>query len=120
FEDVAQRRHREVFGRRDFAFSRGAGETEFCAVCDQWHGQTGRMHDVARTVVAEDRMKLVFTRWREAAVAALLIAVEFLVAEIPAARPLIDIAADGTLVADLRRPDVSSRGNDRGIKALDL
>ena len=57
---------------------------------------------------------------REAAVAALLEADELLVAEVPAARPLIEVAADGALVADLRRADFDRRRGDRRIQPRDL
>ena len=45
----------------------------------------------------------------EAARAALLQASELLVAEVPAARTLIEVAADGAGVADLRRADFGRR-----------
>ena len=62
------------------------------------------MDDVARAV-AEDRVELVLAIDGEAARAALLQAVELLVPEVPAARPLHQVAADGADVADLRRAD---------------
>ena len=74
------------------------------------------MDDVARAVVAEDRVILVLAGRREAAVAALLEADELLVAEVPAPRPLIDVPADRTLVADLRRPDLPRRVDDCGVQ----
>ena len=57
---------------------------------------------------------------REAPVAALLEADELLVAEVPAARPLVEVAADGPLVPDLRRADFDRRRRDRGIQPRDL
>ena len=57
---------------------------------------------------------------REAGGAALLEADELLVAEVPAARPLIEVAADGALVADLRRADLDGRRGDRRIHLGDL
>ena len=63
------------------------------------------MDDVARSVVAEDGVILVLAVHGEAARAALLVADELFVAEVPAARTLVDVAADRALIADLRRAD---------------
>ena len=71
------------------------------------------MHDVARAV-AEDRVILVLAIDGEAARAALLQAVELLVAEVPAARPLREVPADGADVADLRRADFAGGVGERG------
>ena len=53
-------------------------------------------------------------------VPALLEADELLVAEVPAPRPLIEIAADRPLIADLRRADFDRRRDDRGIQPRDV
>ena len=73
-----------------------------------------------RRAAAEDGVELVLARRREAGVAALLEADELLVAEVPAARALIQVAADGSLVADLRRAHFDRRRRDRRIHAPDL
>ena len=65
-------------------------------------------------------MELVFTGRREAAISAFLEADEFFVPEVPAARPLIDIAADSSLVADLRGTDFSRRCHDGRIFSSDV
>src|SRR5262245_9476166 len=78
------------------------------------------MHDMARTVVAEDGVELVFTCGREAAAAAFLVAVELLVPEVPAARTLVDVAANCSLVANLRSADLAARSNDRRVKPRNL
>ena len=56
------------------------------AVRHERHREAGRVHDVARPVVAEDRVVLVLTLLRVADLAALLAAGEQLVAEVPAAQ----------------------------------
>src|SRR5438105_10183598 len=78
------------------------------------------MDDVARTVVAEDRVVLILAVDREAARSALLVADELLGAEVPAPRTLVDVAADRPLVANLRRADFDRRRVDGGIQAADL
>src|SRR5262249_57314118 len=75
---------------------------------------------VARSVVAEDGVVLVLAGRREAAAAALLEADEFFAAEVPAARTLVDVAADRSLVADLRRPDFARRDRHRRIESAHL
>ena len=75
------------------------------------------MHDVARAIVAEYRVVLVLTGRREAPVAAFLETNEFLVAEVPAARPLIDVAAHGARVSDLRRADFAGRSITAGYSS---
>ena len=77
------------------------------------------MHDKARTT-AEDRVKLVFARRREAHVAPLLEADELFVAEVPAPRPLVEISSHRALVANLRRADLDRGERDRGIQLRDL
>src|SRR5689334_21076644 len=77
------------------------------------------MDDVAGAA-AEDGVELVFTLRRETPVAALLVADELLVAEVPAARTLVDVAADGSLISDLRRADFDLLGRDGRIQAADL
>ena len=54
---------------------------------------------------------------REAAVAALLVAEELLVAEVPTARALIQVAANSPLMADLRRSHLAGGQRDGWIKA---
>ena len=67
------------------------------------------MDDVARAA-AEDGVELVLAvHGEKQRVAALLEADELLVAEVPAARPLVEVAADRALVADLRRADFDRR-----------
>ena len=77
------------------------------------------MDDVAGTV-AEDRVELVLAVHGEAARAALLQAVELLVPEVPAARTLIQVAADGAGVANLRRADFPGGLHERGIESRDV
>ena len=75
-----------------------------------------RMDDVARAA-AEDRVELVFAGEREAGVAAVLEARET-VAEVPAPRPLADVAGERPDVADLRRRDALGRfGEHRVLRA---
>ena len=62
------------------------------------------MHKKARAA-AENRMVLIFSIHGITEVSALARAAE-VAAEIPAARPLADIAADGSLVAQLRAADL--------------
>src|SRR5215471_15449047 len=78
------------------------------------------MHDVARSAVSENRVKLILAGRREAAISALLEADEFFIAEIPAARTLIDVAADGSGVPDLRGSDLSGSRGKRRIRPRDL
>src|SRR4029078_1231482 len=94
-------------------------ETERRAICDEGHREARRMHDEAGAA-AEDSLELVLARGREAPVAALLEADELLVAEVPAAWPLVEIAADGTLIAHLRRADFYRGGRDRRVHARDI
>src|SRR5438552_907488 len=70
------------------------------------------MHDRAG-LVGDDGVILVLALERVADVAALLAAVEVGRAEIPAARPLHQVAADGGHVADLRRGRVRARLAER-------
>src|SRR5215472_2218055 len=72
------------------------------------------MHDKTRAP-AENRVKLVLARNGEARVSALLEADELFIAEVPATRPLIEIAAHGRLVPNLRRPNFDGRGADGRI-----
>jgi hypothetical protein len=73
--------HREVVGGWHFALAGCAGQAELRAVCDERHCQARGVDDVAGAVVAENGVKLIFTSGRKAAVAALFVAVEFLIAE---------------------------------------
>src|SRR5439155_18631543 len=78
------------------------------------------VNDVAGAFVAEDGMVLILSADREAAVAALFEADELFVAEVPAARPLVEVAADRALIANLRRADFARRFHDRRIETADL
>src|SRR6266487_2872194 len=113
-------RHREVIGGGDFALTLRPEHAELRAVRNEGHRQARWVDDVARTVVAEDRVVLVFAADGEAARAAFLETDELLVAEVPAARPLVDVAADGPLIANLRRPDFSRRVPNRRVQLRDL
>src|SRR5262249_61765404 len=115
-----RRRHGEVTRRGHLTFSLRSEDPEFRAIREERHCQIRRMHDVTRPVVSENRMKLILAGRREAAIAALLEADEFFIAEIPAARTLIDVAADGSGVPDLRRPDLSGSAGERRVQARDL
>ena len=90
------------------------------AISHEWDGKVRWVHDVARTAVTENRVKLILAGRREAAIATLLEADEFFIAEIPAARTLIDVAADGSGVPDLRRADLSGSRGKRRIRPRDL
>src|SRR6476620_10736307 len=70
--------------------------------------------------VPEDGVELVLAGRREALVAALLEADELLVTEVPAARPLIQVPADGALFADLRCADLDRGHRERRIELGDL
>src|SRR4029450_4205512 len=72
------------------------------------------MNDCA-DLIAEDSVVVVLSGLREAAVATLLQAMKLLAAEIPATRPLQDVAADGRDVADVRRRGVSCGIGQSGI-----
>src|SRR6516165_2381830 len=65
-------------------------------------------------------MELILARRREAAIAALLEADEFFIAEIPAARALIDVASDSAGIPDLRRSDFSGCGCKQWIRPRDF
>src|SRR5215471_16670925 len=82
--DVLLRRHREIVRRADHPFAPRPEQPERRIVGDKRHRETRRMDDVAGAV-AEDRMELVFALGRETPVAALLVADELFVAEVPAA-----------------------------------
>src|SRR5689334_7557402 len=69
---------------------------------------------------AEDRVELVFSLRRETDVPPFLEADELLVAEVPATRALIEVAADGSLIADLRRADLDCGMRDRRVQLGDL
>ena len=108
-QNILRGRHREVVRRGDFSLSTASKNAEPGAVGNQRNGKVRRMHDMAWTIVAEYRVVLVFTGGREAAVAAFLETNKFLIPEVPAARPLIDVAAYGApsfgfVVFRLRRP----------------
>src|SRR5205085_1658299 len=87
-------RQREELGRRHDSLALGPDNPEAGPIREHRHGQARGMHDEARAA-AENGVELVLARDREAGGASLLQAVELLVAEIPAARTLIEIAADG-------------------------
>ncbi len=91
-------------GNADGLVSRRPGNQQLCLQGAQRHGGVGRMHEKARAA-PENRMVLVFSFHGIAEVSALARAAE-VAAEIPAARPLADIAADGSLVAQLRAADL--------------
>src|SRR5436190_19931807 len=73
------------------------------------------MDDVARPV-AENRVVAILTFDGKASCPALLEAIEFGAAEIPAARPLAKIPADGGALANLRRRGVRGSRMQRGIR----
>src|SRR5262245_29148737 len=98
-EDVLDGGHREVVGGGNFTLAVRTENPELRAVRHQRHRKARRMDDVARAVVAEDRVVLVLAGDGKAARTALLEAHEFLVAVVPTARALVDVAADGTLVS---------------------
>ena len=98
----------------DLALARGTDDAELRAERDRGHRQARRVDDVAGTA-AEDRVVLVLAVHGEAARAALLQAVELLVAVVPAARTLVQVAADRADVADLRRADFFRRLRQSGI-----
>src|SRR6476620_5799618 len=77
------------------------------------------MHDEARAA-SEDRVELVLACRGEALIAALLEADELLVAEVPATRALIQVAADSPLVPNLRCADFDRGERDCGIQLGDL
>ena len=106
-------RHLEELAGIDLARAVRSDDAEASAVGDHRHREARRMNDVAGAI-AEDRVELVLAFHREAARAALLQAVELFVAEVPAARPLHDVAADRAHVADLRRADAFGRRDERG------
>src|SRR5262249_29051363 len=85
-----------------------------------WNREIRGMHDVTGPAVSENRMELILARRREAAIPALLETDEFFIAEIPAAWPLIDVAADRSGVTDLRRSDLAGSGGKHGIQSGNL
>ena len=117
--DVLHRRHREVVGSVDDALAVRTDEPELRAVRDRGHSETGRMDDVSRTV-AEDGVELILARRREAGVPAFFVADEFFVAVIPAPRPLVDVAAQRALIANLRRSDLACGFDQRRIHLRDV
>src|SRR5213594_4151752 len=76
------------------------------------------MDDVAE-LATDDRVVAVVTCDGVAEVATLLVAVEVLTAEEPAARPLVDVAADRAEVADERRRDREGRVAEQAELARD-
>src|SRR5258708_40259682 len=76
------------------------------------------MNDGADAVV-EDRVVVVLAVLREAVGAAFFAAMEILRAEVPAARPLHQIAANGPHVANLRRADARNTLRERHGLFLD-
>src|SRR5437016_6323577 len=71
------------------------------------------MHDDARLTFGEDGVVAVFAVDGEALLAALEQAVDMLVAEVPAAVALAEIAAERAHVSDLRAADVAGRRGQR-------
>src|SRR5262245_59376609 len=78
------------------------------------------MNDVARALVAEDGVVLVLAVHGKAARSALLEADELLVPEVPAARALVEVAADRSLIANLRCADETGSVEQRGVKTPHL
>src|SRR5215831_16370922 len=118
--DILRSRHREVVGGRHLALSVRSEDPETGAIRNERHREIRWMHDVARSIVSENGMKLILARRRKAAVAALLETDEFFIAEIPAPGTLIDVPADGSGVSDLRRPDFSRSAGKRRVRSRDL
>src|SRR6266849_1813747 len=87
---------------RDRAFTRRTGEPDARVERHQRRGKIRRMHD-KRRAAAEDRMVAVKSADRVTFVAALLEALDILIAEIPASRTLQQITAYGGEVSNLRR-----------------
>src|SRR5438132_422867 len=63
-QNVLRRRHGEVLRRGHFAFSSRSENTEASAVCNERNREVGRVHNVAWTVVAENRVILILARRR--------------------------------------------------------
>ena len=118
-EDVDLGAHEEVRGRERAASARG--ERLDAGVQGDERDAGRRRVDDRACVVPEDRVELVLARLREALGPALLEALELGRAEVPAARPLAEIAREGRRVADLRRRGSEARvgeGGQLGSQAL--
>ena len=77
---------------------------------DQGRGQRRRIDDDAAMALGEEGVVLVFAVQGEAALAALEQTGDMLVAEIPAAVALAQVAAERAHVADLRAADLAGGG----------
>ena len=107
-------RHLVVVRSRNFPLACGSDDAEPRIEGNRRHGQARRMDDVTGSA-AEDGVILILAVDGEASRSTLLQAIELLVAVVPAARALIQIAADGPGVANLRRADFGRRLGQRGI-----
>src|SRR5439155_12555212 len=108
-------RERKEFGRSNRPLAVGSDDAERRIERDERRGGIRRMDDVARTA-AKDGVELVFPAGRETGVAAILEARKS-VAEVPAPRPLADVAGQRPDIPDLRCPD-ALRGFGQDGEAL--
>src|SRR5262249_28533919 len=127
FRDWEGDRYHELVGRQDMlAFGRILGGLEelrqlyltlalrplnlgLGAEGNQAWRERGRIDDDARVPLGEDRGVAIFAVEGKALVAAFQEADGGLVAEVPAAVALAEVAAEGAHVADLRAADVAGR-----------
>ena len=100
----------------DRALAAGSGDLRLGVQRQQRRRRIRRMDDVAQ-LAADDRVVAIVAGDGVAEVAALLVASEILAAEEPAARPLVDVAAQRAEVADQRRGD-AQRGLDEQRELL--
>ena len=117
--NVDLRQQKEVFQLHLALGARLVGELEPGAERGERRRRGGGMNDGA-AVVVEDRVILVLAGEGEAGIAALARAMMGARAEIPAARPLQQVAADGGDVADLRAGGGAGRLGQGAIARADL
>ena len=103
--------------QRDVLSAGGVGDDDTRVAGDERRRQVGRVHDERRSA-AQDRVIAAVAQGGEADVTALLETRVQGRPVVPAARPLAQVAADRSDVADLRRADAPGRlGDGREIAA---
>src|SRR5207249_5432283 len=103
----------EVVVERDGPLSAGARDLRRRVEREERGGCVRGVNDVAK-LPADDRVVAVVTGHGVAEVATLLVAVEVLTTEEPAARPLVDVSAERPEVADERRRHAERRVGEHG------
>src|SRR5690242_7389827 len=107
------------FFYRDLSRTARADDTHLRVISDQDRSNGGRAHEVSRAIVTENSV-VAIVALKDERFAIFLGQQPVSGAEVPAARTLAEIAADGCHVADLGAGSLAGRGSQHGMLMLDL